>query len=145
MKLKITLWDRLLHAVLFEMIALAICTPVMSWVMNRSLLDAGILVLAVALTAMVWNMVYNALFDNFQARVGFSKTPIIRIFHALGYEAGLIIAVVLLASWWFSISYWEAFLLEIGLILFFLPYTYLFNLVYDKVQDKRYSLNSIKC
>ena len=35
-----------------------------------------------------------------------------------------------------SISYWDAFLLEMGLIAFFLPYTYVYNLVYDKVRER---------
>ena len=33
-------------------------------------------------------------------------------------------------------SYWDAFLLEMGLIAFFLPYTYVYNLVYDKVRER---------
>jgi uncharacterized membrane protein len=33
-------------------------------------------------------------------------------------------------------SYWDAFLLEMGLIAFFLPYTYVYNPVYDKVRER---------
>ncbi|HEL4830510.1 TPA: PACE efflux transporter [Stenotrophomonas maltophilia] len=59
-----------------------------------------------------------------------------RISHAVGFEGGLVVVVVLLAAWWLSISYWDAFLLELGLIAFFLPYTYVYNLVYDKVRER---------
>lgn len=143
MQAKKTLVDRLIHAVLFEMIALAICAPVMAWVMKRPLFDAGVLVMAVAFLAMAWNMAYNAMFDRLEARVGFSRAPVVRMLHAIGYEVGLIFAVVLLASWWFSITYWEAFLLEIGLVAFFLPYTYVFNLVYDKARERKYATAGI--
>jgi uncharacterized membrane protein len=54
----------------------------------------------------------------------------------VGFEGGLVLVVVLLAAWWLSISYWEAFLLEMGLIAFFLPYTYVYNLMYDKVRER---------
>lgn len=143
MQAKKTLWDRVIHAVLFEMIALAVCAPVLAWVMERPLFDAGVLVIAVAFIAMAWNMVYNTIFDRLENKMGFVRTPMVRVFHAIGFEIGLIFAVVLLAAWWFSITYWEAFLLEIGLIMFFLPYTYLYNLVYDKVRERKYSTASI--
>jgi uncharacterized membrane protein len=35
-----------------------------------------------------------------------------------------------------SISYWDAFLLEMGLIAFFLPYAYVYNLAYDIVGER---------
>ena len=38
--------------------------------------------------------------------------------------------VVPLAAWW-----WDMHLLDIGLDVFFLPYTLLFNLGYDKVRE----------
>ena len=46
------------------------------------------------------------------------------------------IVVLQLAAWWLSLSYLDAFLLEMGLIAFFLPYTYVYNLVYDKVRER---------
>lgn len=132
-----TLKDRVIHALLFESIAMVFCAPVLSWLFDKPIFDAGALVLALALIAMVWNMIFNALFDRLQQSLGFSKTVAVRMLHALAFEAGLIVVAVALASWWFSISYWEAFLLDIGFILFFLPYTYLFNLGYDKLMEKK--------
>ncbi|WP_312379224.1 chlorhexidine efflux transporter, partial [Pseudomonas oryzihabitans] len=48
-----------------------------------------------------------------------------------GFEGGLILVLVPLAAWWLSISLWQALLLDLGLILFFLPYTLAFNWLYD--------------
>jgi uncharacterized membrane protein len=143
MQVKKTFGDRVMHALLFETIALVICSPMLAWAMGRPLFDAGVLVLAVALVAMAWNMLYNALFDRVEARAKLSRTPLVRVFHAIGFEIGLIAAVVPLAAWWFAISYWDAFVLEIGLILFFLPYTYVFNLVYDRVRERKYALATL--
>ncbi len=55
------------------------------------------------------------------------------LFIAVGWEG---IVVLQLAAWWLSISYWDAFLLEMGLIAFFLPYTYVYNLVYDRLRER---------
>ena len=43
--------------------------------------------------------------------------------------------VVPLAAWWWDMHLLDAFLLDIGLDVFFLPYTLLFNLGYDKVRE----------
>ena len=47
---------------------------------------------------------------------------------------GLIIAVVPLAAWWLDIGLWEAFILDIAIVLFFLPYTFCFNWAYDHIR-----------
>ena len=41
-----------------------------------------------------------------------------------------------LIAWWLSISLWQAFLLDIGVLLFFLPYTYVYHWVYDVVRER---------
>jgi uncharacterized membrane protein len=52
------------------------------------------------------------------------------------FEIGLILAVVPLAAWWLDIGLWEAFVLDIGIVLFFLPYTFVFNWTYDHVRAR---------
>ena len=37
-----------------------------------------------------------------------------------------------LAAWWLNISLWQAFVLDIALVLFYLPYAFFYNLAYDK-------------
>ena len=51
--------------------------------------------------------------------------------HALLFEGGLVVLLVPLVAWWLEVSYWQAFLLDIGFFLFFLPYTFVFNWLYD--------------
>jgi len=129
--------ERLVHALLFEAIALVLCVPAVSWAMGRPMLDAGLLTAAISLVALLWNMVYNAGFERLEARFGWRRTPPVRVLHALGFEGGLVLLVVPLAAWWLGISLWQALLLDIGLLLFFLPYTYVYNLVYDRLREAR--------
>ena len=88
----------------------------------------------ISLVAMSWNMVFNTLFDRAQQRIGFKRTLMARGVHALMFEVGLLMAVVPLAAWWLGIGLWEAFVLDIGIALFFLPYTFVFNWVYDHLR-----------
>ena len=129
-----SLLERLLHALCFEIVAVVLCAPALAWIMGKPLLHMGVLTAAISLVAMVWNVIYNALFDRAERARGWERTPKVRALHAIGFEVGLVLAVVPMAAWSLSISLWDAFLLDIGLLLFFLPYTYLYNLGYDRLR-----------
>ena len=51
--------------------------------------------------------------------------------HAIGFEGGLVFTLVPLFAWWFDITLWHAFVMDLGLIVFFLCYTFVFNWVFD--------------
>ncbi len=136
MNLKKSKTERFLHALSFEVIAIAICAPLGAWLLGYSLAHMGILTLMISLLAMAWNMAFNALFDSAQRRWGFTRNFKARAVHAVLFEIGLIMAVVPLAAWWLDISLWAAFVLDIGIVLFFLPYTFVFNWAYDTLRAK---------
>lgn len=129
-----TFAERCFHAGIFELLAIIISAPVMVWLMGVSMVHAGLLTLMISLIAMVWNVVFNALFDRVERHFGLLRTMRMRVVHAVLFEAGLVVTVVPLAAWWLNISLLDAFLLDIGVVLFFLPYTFLFNLGYDKLR-----------
>ena len=126
-----SLTERVFHAVSFEAIATAICAPASAWIMQRPVLEMGALTLLLATAAMIWNVIYNALFDRLWPVHRLARTAKIRVFHALGFEGGFIVIGVTIASLTLGIGLVEAFLLEIGFFLFFLPYTMAFNWIYD--------------
>jgi uncharacterized membrane protein len=122
-----SLGERIGHALAFELIALVICAPAMAWLLDQPLLHLG---------AMLWNMLFNDLFDRAQRRLGFQRNLRVRLCHAALFEAGLIVVLVPLAAWWLSVGLLEALLLDIGLILFFRPYTLGFNCGYDVLRER---------
>ena len=128
--------ERFFHALAFELLAIAICAPLGAWLLGYSLAHIGLLTLMISLVAMTWNMIFNAIFDRVQRRLGFERTLVARALHAVLFEIGLLLAVVPLAAWWLKIGLWEAFVLDIGIALFFLPYTFLFNLAYDHLRAR---------
>ena len=48
-------------------------------------------------------------------------------------EGGLVFMLVPLMAWWFEVSLWDALVMDIGLLLFFLVYTFVFNWSFDRI------------
>ena len=134
MSLQKSVTERFFHALGFEVLAIAICAPLGAWLLGYSLAHMGLLTLMISLIAMAWNMLFNTLFDRAQRRLGFRRTLVARAVHSVLFEIGLILAVIPLAAWWLGIGLWEAFVLDIVIVLFFLPYTFAFNWTYDHVR-----------
>ncbi|AFJ46921.1 multidrug/biocide efflux PACE transporter [Shimwellia blattae] len=128
--------ERVFHAVCFEGIATAILAPTTAWLMGRHVMEMGGLTILLATAAMVWNIIYNMIFDRLWPATRVIRTARVRILHALGFEGGFIIIGVSIAAAYLRVSLFEAFLLEIGLILFFLPYTVVYNWVYDHLRAR---------
>ena len=133
---KKTLKERFFHAFLFEILAIGLCAPVAAWAMGKSPVRNGRADRGIAWIALVWNMIYNAGFDRIENRFGWTRTLRLRVVHAFGFELGLILIVIPLAAWWLNISLWQAFVLDIALVLFYLPYAFLYNLAYDRSRPR---------
>lgn len=140
-----SLGERIGHALAFELIALAICAPALAWLLDEPLLHLGALTLMFSTVAMLWNMLFNYLFDRAQRRLGFQRNLQARLCHAALFELGLIVVLVPLAAWWLSVGLLEALLLDIGLILFFLPYTVAFNWSYDVLRERWLARHGAPC
>lgn len=128
--------ERIFHAVSFELIATAILAPTAAWLMGRSVLEMGGLTIILATTAMVWNIIYNFVFDRFWPRHRVPRTTKVRALHALGFECGFIVIGVTIVAAVLGVMLLQAFTLEIGFFLFFLPYTMFYNWAYDTLRDK---------
>lgn len=129
-----TIKERIFHGVLFEILAIGIATPLASWLTGEPLVTMGILSAVISLMAISWNMLFNWIFDQLQQKWQFERSIGIRILHSCAFELGLIIMAVPFIAWWINSTLIHAFILDIGLILFFLPYSFVFNLCYDKLR-----------
>ncbi|ESJ48336.1 putative inner membrane protein, partial [Salmonella enterica subsp. enterica serovar London str. CFSAN001081] len=103
---------------------------------QRSVLEMGGLTILLATTAMIWNIIYNALFDRLWPAHQVRRTAKVRALHALGFESGFIVIGVSIVAWVLNVSLLQAFTLEIGFFLFFLPYTMLYNWAYDVLRQR---------
>lgn len=125
--------DRLRHAVGFEVMGLLLSVPLFGWLMAQPLWHFGPLALAIALTAMLWNVVYNTFTDWLLLRCcgRLEKRPRERVVHAVGFESGLLVLTLPLTAWWLGISLWQALMLDLGISLFYLVYAFFYNWGYD--------------
>jgi uncharacterized membrane protein len=131
-----TITERIFQAVGFELLAILICTPLLAWIMDKPMLEMGVVTVVIAALALAWNVVFNGLFDRVLERFDIVRNAWLRIVHALLFEGGLVAVGVPLIAWWLKVSLWQAFLLDIGVLLFFLPYTYVYHWVYDVVRER---------
>lgn len=129
-----SLAERIAHAVAFELIALALFAPLCAWLLGLPVTHVGVLSIAISLIAMIWNMTFNALFDRIERRFGLVRDVGLRIVHALAFELGLIALAVPLSAWWLDLGLVETLLLDLGFLLLFLPYTFGFNVAYDRLR-----------
>lgn len=89
-----------------------------------------------ATTAMLWNIIYNFGFDRFWpvqrvTRIGKSACAA-----RPGFECGFIVIGVSIVAAVLGVTLLQAFTLEIGFFLFFLPYTMFYNWAYDNLREK---------
>ena len=104
--------------------------------MQRSVLEMGGLTVILATTAMLWNIIYNVGFDRFWPVQRVKRTAKVRALHALGFECGFIVIGVSIVAAVLGVTLLQAFTLEIGFFLFFLPYTMFYNWAYDCLREK---------
>ncbi|MDO9434963.1 PACE efflux transporter [Hydrogenophaga sp.] len=125
---------RIVYITFYELIAIVAATAGLALLSGSEVGHAGVAAIAASAVAVVWNFVFNSLFERWEARQaqkgrGFWR----RVAHAVAFEAGLVVTLVPLFAWWLEISLWQAFVLDLGLIVFFLIYTFFFNLAFDKI------------
>lgn len=55
----------------------------------------------------------------------------VRVLHTLGFEGGLVLLLIPLFMWWYSVGVLTALAMEAALLLFFLVYTFVFTWIFD--------------
>ena len=127
-----TATERLLHTLSYEGIALLITIPGAAWITGEPVTGIGMTAVALSLLAMVWNLLFNMGFDHFWP-VGTPRSVGTRILHAVGFEGGFVLFAVPVTAGMLDMGVMEAFMLDIGFLLFYLPYTYVFNWGWDNI------------
>lgn len=133
---KKSLRERIFHAVCFEVIAIAITAPISALMLGRSILEMGSVAIILSTIAMILNVVYNMIFDYFWPLSKGPRSTVIRVIHAIGFELSFVIIGIPVIALLLNMTLFNAFMLEIGFFTFFLFYTYIYNLVYDKLRER---------
>ncbi len=127
-------WRRVLYVTLYELIAIAVATAGLAQLTGQGAGHAGVVAAAASAIAVLWNLLFNWAFERWESRQAVRGRSVARrVAHAIGFEGGLVFTLVPLFAWWFGISLWQAFVMDLALIVFFLCYTFVFNWGFDRV------------
>lgn len=127
---------KLVQALLYEGIALLLVSPALAWVFDQPLHTTGALALVLSSLAMVWNMLFNQWFERWESQqTQRTRTLQRRLWHALGFEGGLVVLLTPVISLWLGISLWEALLTNSLLFVFFFLYSFVFQWAFDRLFD----------
>lgn len=124
---------RVVYVSLYEGIAIALTSAVL-YALGHAPADSAVASVGASALAVTWNLIFNAIFEAWERRQTVKGRSLRRrVAHAIGFEGGLVLSIVPFFAWWLEVSLWEAFVLDLGFILFFLVYTFVFAWCFDKV------------
>ncbi|MFW8564866.1 PACE efflux transporter [Orrella sp. 11846] len=128
-------WDRVRHALLFEIVGLAIFIPLFAFALGQTPSDMGVVGVMSAMIATLWNFVYNLGFDKVMLyKLGSTvKTVRMRVAHAILFEAGLMVWLLPPIAWYLNMSLWDTFIMDLYIVAFYLIFAFCFNWAYDYI------------
>lgn len=125
---------RIIHALSYEVILLVIIAIALSFIFDVPMEVTGSLGIAMAVTSVVWNMIFNHFFEKFEHNHQLKRTIKVRILHAIGFEGGLMLATIPMVAYAMNMSIWQAIVLDFGLTMCILIYTFIFQWCYDHLE-----------
>lgn len=130
-----TRFDRWRHAIGFELIGLILVVIGLNQILGADASHLGVMGLAFSIVATLWNYIYNIWFDKALLTLTGSvqKSIKIRVIHAIMFEAGLLIVTIPFIMWWMEMGFVEAIIMDLGLVVFYLIYAFVYNLAYDRL------------
>jgi uncharacterized membrane protein len=125
---------KVVYVALYESIAFVFGTLGFVSASDSGVGRAGVLAVFASVFAVAWNFTYNALFEHWEAgRATGGRSLARRAAHAVGFELGFMAVLLPVGAWWLEISYTRSFLVNLGLNLFFLCYTFAFTWAFDRI------------
>jgi len=125
---------KVIYVGLYEGLAIVAASIGLSLMSGQGLAHSGPLAVASSVVAILWNLAYNSVFERWESRQSTKGRSVMRrIAHAIGFEGGLAAILVPLFAWGLGVSLYQALVMDFGLLIFFLGYTFVFNWGFDRV------------
>src|SRR6218665_113517 len=127
-------WGGVIYVALYELIAIVVVTDGLTWLTGQSAGHSGVVAVATSAIAVLWNLLFNWAFKHWESRQTVRGRNVRRrIAHAVGFEGGLVVILVPILAFLFFITLWQAFVMDLALVIFFLGYTFVFNWMFDQL------------
>ena len=125
---------RILYAISFEAGGILLSAALLLLMAETTAGSSLVFSILASTVAMIWNLAFNAMFEAWETRqTTRGRSLKRRIAHALLFEAGLVLALLPLTAWWFSVTLVQALAYEAVLIAAFLIYTWAFTWAFDRI------------
>ncbi|MCI4411198.1 MAG: PACE efflux transporter [Thiotrichales bacterium] len=122
------------QAVLYEIGAVILVTPLVVWAFDHDLASSFWLSVVMSTIAVAWSYGFNSLFEAWESKqVVKGRNWQRRLVHSVGFEGGLALFFVPLIAWWLSVGWWVAFITDASLLLVFFVYSIVFTWLFDRV------------
>lgn len=124
---------RIIYVVTYEALAIVFVTFALR-ALGYGGTGSGLVAVVSSTVALVWNFLWTSIFEAWERRQASQvRTIPRRIAHAVGFEGGLVLFLIPLLAWILQVSLLDAFILELGILVFFFAYTLVFAWLFDLV------------
>ena len=137
--------ERVFHAVLFEVLAVSLSIVLLMTFTDHQVRALSGTMIIIATIAMAWNFVFNWIFDKFFPGDKTQRTIVMRIFHVILFELGLLVLTIPAMAVILGVSLYQALVMDIGVTIFITLYAFVFNFIYDHIRaviEKKRRLSS---
>lgn len=125
---------RVLQAVLYEVIAIAVVGPVLALAFDKPPTSTLALAIVLSTIALVWNYAFNWLFERWETRQSVRGRSLARrLAHGAGFEGGLVLILLPVMALWLDVSWQTALAANLALLAFFFAYAVVFTWAFDRV------------
>ena len=125
---------KLVYVTFYELIGLCMSTLGLAYLSDTQASHTGPLAVMITTIAMLWNLIYNTLFERWESRQAKRGRSVARrVAHAIGFQLTLVVYLIPLIAWWLGMSLWEAFVVDLAFIILIPCYTFLYNWLFDRV------------
>jgi uncharacterized membrane protein len=125
---------RVVQAVSYEFFAVLLVGPSLTLVFEEPLQSTLTLAVAMSTIAVIWNFVFNSLFERWEVRQTVKGRSLLRrLAHGTGFEGGLVLVLVPLMAFWLDTTLLRALLADLALLAFFFVYTVAFTWGFDRL------------
>lgn len=122
------------YVVFYEFLSLLLISTAFYFYSDKDAAHSGMLGVITVVVAIIWNLAYNSLFEWWESRQSVRGRSLARrVSHAVGFELGLVAITLPLFAWWLELSLLDAFVLDAGLTLFFMFFTFAYSLCFDRI------------
>ena len=126
--------ERIFHAITFEVLAVTLSIIGLATFTDHDIHQLSGTMIVIATIAMIWNVLFNWVFDKFVPGKKEKRSMMTRINHVLLFEAGLLFFTIPVMAYILKVSLWQALVMDIGVTIFITLYAFAFNLAYDHIR-----------